>query len=84
LDLLSYYFPQEWGDQWAMHTLWSHSEWPIKAISENRNGQLGKYLECIRKEFDYAYPVEMPQVDGKCGLGAVKRCLAKMDLLTGS
>ncbi|KAI3318950.1 cytochrome P450 [Xylariaceae sp. AK1471] len=53
----------EWGDQWAMHTLWSHSEWPIKAISENRNGQLGKYLECIRKEFDYAYQVEMPQVD---------------------
>ncbi|KAI0418906.1 cytochrome P450 [Xylaria grammica] len=53
----------EWGDQWAMHTLWSHSEWPIKAISENRNGQMTKYLEAIRKELDYAYEVEMPQMD---------------------
>ncbi|GAW26838.1 putative cytochrome P450 [Rosellinia necatrix] len=53
----------EWGDQWAMHTLWSHSEWSIRAISENRNGQMGKYLEAIRKELDYAYKAEMPQVD---------------------
>ncbi|KAJ8130147.1 hypothetical protein O1611_g3484 [Lasiodiplodia mahajangana] len=53
----------EWGDQWAMHTLWSHSDWSIKAISENKNGQMGKYLEAIRKELDYAYEVEMPQVD---------------------
>ncbi|KAI0458270.1 cytochrome P450 [Xylaria acuta] len=53
----------EWGDQWAMHTLWAHSEWPVKAISENRNGQMGKYLEAIRRELDYAYQAEMPQVD---------------------
>ncbi|KAI0401916.1 cytochrome P450 [Xylaria palmicola] len=53
----------EWGDQWAMHTLWAHSEWPIKAISENRNGQMAKYLEAIRKELDYAYEVEMPKIE---------------------
>ncbi|KAI0866439.1 cytochrome P450 [Xylaria cubensis] len=53
----------EWGDQWAMNTLWSHSEWPIKAISENKNGQFTKYIESIRKELDYAWKVEMPQVD---------------------
>ncbi|TRX91613.1 hypothetical protein FHL15_007395 [Xylaria flabelliformis] len=53
----------EWGDRWAMRTLWSHSEWAIKAISENKNGQLGKYLEVMRKEFDHAWKIEMPQLD---------------------
>ncbi|KUL83805.1 hypothetical protein ZTR_06647 [Talaromyces verruculosus] len=53
----------EWGDQWAMKTMWSHSELPIKAISENRNGQQGKYLEAMRKELDYAMEVEVPKVD---------------------
>ncbi|KAI1258587.1 cytochrome P450 [Xylariaceae sp. FL1019] len=53
----------EWGDQWAMKTLWSHSEWPIKAISENKNGQQAKYLESIREELKNAWAVEMPQAD---------------------
>ncbi|KAK8007934.1 hypothetical protein PG989_001924 [Apiospora arundinis] len=53
----------EWGDQWAMQTMWSHSEMPIKAISENRNGQQGIYLEAMRKEFDFAMDVEMPEAD---------------------
>ncbi|KAH6645042.1 cytochrome P450 [Truncatella angustata] len=53
----------EWGDQWAMKTMWSHSELPIRAIGDNRNGRLARYLESMRKEFDYAYEVEMPQVD---------------------
>ncbi|PNP47762.1 hypothetical protein THARTR1_10447 [Trichoderma harzianum] len=52
----------EWGDQWAMKTLWSHSEIPIKAISENRGGQQGRYLEVMRKEFEYALEAEMPKV----------------------
>lgn len=38
---------------------------PIKAISENRNGQQGKYMEAMRKELDYAMEVEMPKADGK-------------------
>jgi hypothetical protein len=53
--------------------MWSHSEWPIKAISENKNGQLVKYLESVRKEFDNAYKVEMPDVDGKFDLSAATR-----------
>lgn len=38
---------------------------PIKAISENRNGQQGKYMEAMRKELDHAMEVEMPKADGK-------------------
>nr|A0A1B4XBJ9.1 RecName: Full=Cytochrome P450 monooxygenase sdnB; AltName: Full=Sordarin/hypoxysordarin biosynthesis cluster protein B [Sordaria araneosa]BAV32146.1 cytochrome P450 monooxygenase [Sordaria araneosa] len=53
----------EWGDQWAMKNLWSHIDLPIKVISENRHGQQGKYLEAMRKEFEHAMEVEMPQVD---------------------
>lgn len=50
-----------------MHNLWAHSDWSIKAISENKGGQLDSYLEAIRKELDYAYDIEMPRVspDGK-------------------
>jgi len=44
---------------------------PIKAISENRNGQQGKYLEAMRKEFDYAMEVEMPNVDGRYSLAQI-------------
>lgn len=47
-----------------MNTLWSHSEVPIKAISENRNDQMGKYLEAVRKEFDYALEMEIPEAAG--------------------
>ncbi|KAI0196452.1 cytochrome P450 [Astrocystis sublimbata] len=75
----------EWGDQWAMHSLWSHSEVSIKAISENRNGQMGKYLEAIRKELDYAYEIEMPKGDDweKVDISHVVsqilvRCIGKM------
>lgn len=48
--------------------MWSHSEIPIKAISENRGGQQGRYLEVMRKEFEYALEVEMPNVPGKAAL----------------
>lgn len=48
-----------------MNTMWSHSELPIKAISENRNGKQGDYLEVMRRELDFAMDVEMPQADGK-------------------
>lgn len=51
-----------------MKTLWSHSEIPIKAISENRGGQQGRYLEVMRKEFEYALEVEMPKVHGTVAL----------------
>lgn len=44
---------------------------PIKAISENRNGQQSKYLEAMRKEFNYAMEVEMPRADGKHDLGRI-------------
>lgn len=54
-----------------MNTMWSHSEMPIKAISENRNGQQGKYLEAMRKEFDYAMEVEMPEADSKYNLANI-------------
>lgn len=47
-----------------MNTLWSHSEVPIKAISENRNDQMGKYLEAVRKELDYALEMEIPDAKG--------------------
>lgn len=47
-----------------METLWSHSDVAIKAISENRNNQMGKYLEAVRKELDYALEVELPQTNG--------------------
>jgi hypothetical protein len=48
-----------------MNTLWSHSEVPIKAISENRNDQMGKYLEAVRKELDYALEMEVPAAEGR-------------------
>lgn len=47
-----------------MKNMWSHIDLPIKAISENRHGQQGKYLEAMRREFEYAMEVEMPKVDG--------------------
>jgi hypothetical protein len=48
-----------------MKTLWSHSEFTQRAISDNRKGQLSRYLECIREELGYAFESELPQVDGK-------------------
>jgi hypothetical protein len=48
-----------------MKTLWSHSELTQRAISDNRKGQLSRYLECIREELEYAFEAELPQVDGK-------------------
>jgi hypothetical protein len=59
---------QEWGDQWAMNTMWSHSDMPIKAISENRHGKQAEYLDAMRREFDYAMEVEMPKADGEHSL----------------
>ncbi|KAI0124116.1 hypothetical protein BJ170DRAFT_686485 [Xylariales sp. AK1849] len=53
----------EWGDQWAMNTMWNHSDLPIRAIADNRNGQLTRYLESMRKKFDHAYKTELPQPD---------------------
>jgi hypothetical protein len=44
---------------------------PIKAISENRNGKQGEYLEVMKKEFDYAMEVEMPEADGKHSLAKI-------------
>ncbi|PVH92541.1 putative cytochrome P450 [Periconia macrospinosa] len=54
---------KEWGDQWAMNTMWSHSDMPIKAISENRHGKQAEYLDAMRREFEYAMEVEMPKAD---------------------
>lgn len=48
-----------------MNTMWSHSDTAIKAISENRGGQQGRYLEVMRKEMEYAMEMEIPSLDGK-------------------
>jgi hypothetical protein len=58
-----------------MKTMWSHSELPVRAIADNRNGQLSRYLESVRKELDYACEVEVPQTDGNSDLCALKRYL---------
>lgn len=47
-----------------METLWSHSEVPIKAISENRNDQMGKYVKAMMNELDYALEMELPEANG--------------------
>lgn len=53
-----------------METLWSHSDVAIKAISENRNNQMGKYLEAVRKELDFALETELPETNGLAALTA--------------
>ncbi|EEA27060.1 conserved hypothetical protein [Talaromyces marneffei ATCC 18224] len=53
------------GDKSAMNTLWSHSEVPIKAISENRNDQMGKHLEAVIKQLDDALEMEVPDSEEK-------------------